>query len=202
MAASVWTVSLLLLTAAAAVWWNRPRDGTQTNRIQISLLYLMTWTPYSNIFTFCGFVPRLLISAHVIKLHWWKKRKVAMKGKRRDAEIQTCCMSRTWCADNWVKTRKRFVPYRALCFCIQRHNVVGCPAAGERRKENTDLGFESRKWCFLPNSVVFIFFVEPQRDEMLCLGQKKGKLQPLSWFWAVADTRWLKCIYFSEEWIN
>lgn len=42
---------------------------------------------------------------------------------------------RTWFADNLVKTETAVLPW-PVCFSVERHNVVGCPAAWKEKESN------------------------------------------------------------------
>lgn len=60
--------------------------------------------------------------AHVMNLQWL----LSCRGSKDPDTLR-----RTWFADNQVKTGMGFLPL-TLCFSVEHHNVVGCPAERER----------------------------------------------------------------------
>lgn len=73
---------------------------------------------------------------HMMNLEW-------LSNCRRCKDSDT--LRRTWFADNQVKTGMGGFFLWTLCLSVERHNVVGCPAAWQERKR----GERESNWQFL-----------------------------------------------------
>lgn len=87
------------------------------------------WHTYEDFF----FSPHL---GHMMNLEW-------LSNCRRCKDSDT--LRRTWFADNQVKTGMGGFFLWTLCLSVERHNVVGCPAAWQERKR----GERESNWQFL-----------------------------------------------------
>lgn len=116
-----------------AVFFSLLRDETQSvvawGPIKSRFHSCIRWHTYEDFF----FSPHL---GHMMNLEW-------LSNCRRCKDSDT--LRRTWFADNQVKTGMGGFFLWTLCLSVERHNVVGCPAAWQERKR----GERESNWQFL-----------------------------------------------------